>query len=255
MKRIYCSVNFYFGLLIILFLSFSQTGCKSTAIVSCTNVEKFQARSGVINIPHFKLGDVILLDTVKKMGQFIMHCAIQPSNISETPPIDSIEILTNTSFSIGLEGKVSKAKVDVQADVKSNISNRTTFFLTNSIRKNVENPSSEINGKEYLLQLRSAIQNNKNVICMFVSGIIYADNFEFRVKKESGSKVKANIIKVDDFKINVSYACEGSLDIDSKNGGVFFKSTYFRLDPGQDLLVIHSIDLDLSKYNLIESLK
>lgn len=240
----------------LIFASFiaSITGCKSTASVACTEVEKFQSRSGVVNIPHFGLGDIILLDTVRKTGQFILHCQITSNNISVTPPVDSIEILTSTGFTIGLKGKVSKANENIQAEVKSNISNNTTFFLSNSVRKNVVNPSTEINGTTVLPTLKSAILNNTNVICMFVSGIVYADKFEFRVKKSVQSEANANIIKVGDFKVNVSYDCQGSLTIDSKNGGVFFKSTFFRLGNSQNQLVVHSSDIDIYKYQLVMGL-
>lgn len=255
MKLIYQNITFCLGLLVILVLSISQTGCKSTASVACTDVEKFQARAGVVNIPHFGLGDVILLDTIKKTGEYVLHCQIPSGNISATPPIDSTEILTSTGFTIELKGKVSNANADVQADVKSNISNNTTFFLANSVRKNVVNPSTEINGITVFPTLKSAIQNNSNVICMFVSGIVYADKFEFRVKKSVQWDGNAHIIKVGDFKVNVSYDCQGSLAIDAKNGGVFFKSTFFKLSTNTNQLVVYSGDIDLSKYKLIVSIK
>ena len=193
---------------------FGVMGCKSSASVACTQVERFQARSGVVNIPHLKIGDVILLDTLKKVGEYILHCQISDSNISATPPIDSIEILTSTGFTIDLQGKVSKAKTDVQANVRSSISNNTTFFLSNSIRKNVVNPTTEINNISVFPSLKSAVQNNSNVICIFVSGVVYADKFEFRIKKSVQAEANANIIKVGDFKVNVTYDCSGSLVID-----------------------------------------
>ncbi len=224
-------------------------GCKSYAYVTCNNVEKFQSRSGVINVPDFTLGDIIMLDTVKKNGQYVFHCQIQPTNISATQPKDSFEILTSTGFSIGLQGKVAKAEAEVQADVKSTISNLTNLLLTNCYRKNIVDPSMVINEKKALSTLKNVIQNNRNVICMLVSGIIYADKLEFRVKKERVIGASAKLVKVGDFKVEVNYNCEGNLGIDAKNGGVFFKSNFFKLSPKQDQLVIYSVDIDLSEYN------
>jgi hypothetical protein len=251
MKKTNKAINALIGLLGITTLLSLTSGCKSTANVACTEVEKFQSRSGVVNIPHFGLGDVILLDTIKKTGQYLLHCQITSDNISATPPIDSIEILTNTGFTIGLTGKVAKANADVQADVKSEISNNTTFFLSNSVRKNVINPSTEINQTSIFPTLKSAIQNNNDVICMFVSGIVYADKFEFRVKKSSQTEASTNIIKVGEFNVKVSYDCQGSLIVDAKKGGVFFKSSFFRLDDAKNQLVVHASDIDLSKYKLV----
>lgn len=254
MKRILSKINSYLGLLLLLIMPVMQMGCKSYAYVTCNNVEKFQSRSGVINIPDFTLGDIILLDTVKKNGQYVFHCQIQPANISATQPKDSLEILTSTGFSIELDGKVAKAKAEVQADVKSNISNITNLFLTNYYRKNLVDPTVVINEKKALSILKSAIQNNRNVICMLVSGMIYADKLEFRVKKEKVIGANANLVKIGDFKVEVTYNCEGNLGIDAKEGGVFFKSNFFKLNPEQEQLVVYSVDIDLSKYHLIPTI-
>jgi hypothetical protein len=252
MKRISSKINYYLGLFVILFLPVLQMGCKSYAYVTCNNVEKFQSRSGVINVPDFSLGDIIMLDTVKKNGQYVFHC--QPSNISTTQPRDSFEILTSTGFSIGLQGKVAKAEAEVQADVKSNISNITNLFLTNRYRKNIIDPSMVINEKKALLTLKNILQNNRNVICMLISGMIYADKLEFRVKKERAIGANANLVKVGDFKVEVTYNCEGNLGINGKDGGVFFKSNFFKLNLKQDQLVVYSVDIDLSKYNLVPTI-
>jgi hypothetical protein len=242
---------FYLFLSILFSLILVQTGCKSTANVACTDVEKFQSNVGVLNMPHFGLGDVILLDTIHKTGQYILHCQIQSNNISTTPPIDSIVILTSTGFSIDLKGKVTKANADIQAEVKSSISNNTTFFLSNSIRKNALNPTSEINIGTAFEPIKSALINNNNVVCMFISGIVYANKFEFRVKKSAQAEANANIIKVGDFNVNVSYNCQGSLELDAKNGGIFFKGTFYKLNSAQNSLVLFTSNIDLSKYKLV----
>lgn len=249
MKKTNNAAAFNFFGFALLFMT--MYGCKSAAKVACSDVERFQSNSGVVNIPHFGLGDVILLDTVKKTGQFLLHTSINPGTISATPPIDSIEILTNTGFTIDLSGKVATASANVQAEVKTEISNNTTFFLSNSVRKNMFNPSININEASAFPTIKNAILNNNNMVCMYVSGIVYADKFEFRVKKSSQVEANANIIKVGEFKVNVSYDCQGSLAIDSKNGGVFFKSSFFRLNDATTQLVVHSADIDLSKYKLV----
>jgi len=252
MKRFFSKINYYLGLFVILFFPVFQMGCKSYAYVTCNNVEKFQSRSGVINVPDFALGDIIILDTVKKNGQYVFHC--QPSNISTTQPKDSFEILTSTGFSIELLGKVAKAEAEVQADLKAHISNLTNLLLTNCYRKNIEDPSMLINEKKALSTIKNIMQNNRNVICMLVSGMIYADKLEFRVKKERVIGANANLVKVGDFKVEVNYNCEGNLGVDAKDGGVFFKSNFFKLNLKQDQLVVYSVDIDLSKYHLTQTI-
>jgi hypothetical protein len=234
---------------------YSLYGCKSYANVTCTNVEKFQSRSGVINIPKFQNGDIIAIDTTEKVGMYLLHTQVPDSDISADAPIDSTVILTTTAFSIDLTGKIQKAAANIQAQAKSTINNNTTFFLAKSQRKNVKDPSSFINLQQYHKTLVDAYTNNKNVIFLYVSGIVYADQFEFRVLKSQTYNAQANIVKVGDFKVEVNYNCEGSLNIDARQGGIFFKSTFFNYNAASDRFLPLVADIDLSKYNLTNTLR
>lgn len=231
------------------------TGCSSNkATVSCTKVEKFQSDVGIINIPQFKIGDAILLDTVKKLGTFILNAKISDGDISASAPIDSTVILTETGFDINLSGDVSKASANVQANIKSTISHNTTFFLSNSVRKNISNPFTEINKPDNLPTIKTALANNKNTVCMFVSGIVYADKFEFRIKNSSGGSANANILKFGNFSIQIQYTCQGSLNVDSKNGGIFYKPSFYSLNATQNQLLLQSLKIDLSDYTLQQAI-
>ncbi|PJJ80015.1 hypothetical protein [Mucilaginibacter auburnensis] len=244
------------NLFLLLFAAIVITGCgSSNATVTCKKVEKFQSDAGIINIPQFKVGDAILLDTVKKVGTFILNSEIADADISASAPIDSTVILTETGFDINLSGDVSKASASVQANVKSTISRNTTFFLANSVRKNISNPFNEINKPGNMPAIKSALVNNKNTVCMFVTGIVYADKFEFRIKNSAGGSANANILKFGNFSIQIAYTCQGDLKIDAKNGGIFYKPSFYGLNAAKDQLLLQALKIDLSGYNFYQALK
>lgn len=224
--------------------------CKSVASVSCVNVQQFQSNSGVLNSNMFANGDILLLDTIRKVGTRIFTLEIQSSDLSSTNPIDTFEILTETGFEIQLSGRIAKGGSDqVKTQAKSRITKETTFFLENSVRKNVKNPESVISSSPVNSQLVRNIRDNPNNIAFMITGIVYADNFDFRIKKSSEFKGEANVMKVGDFKLDVSFNCQGSIVVNSKQGGIFYKGTFFKVLDNRIATINPSVNL--SKYDLI----
>jgi len=240
--------TFHYSILFVLTLTI-LTSC-NTAKVSCTDVDKFQSRAGILNVPNFTQGDVFMIDTLKKRGDYLMHLDILETELSISPKIDSTEILTNTSFQIAFEGAIEKASQSVQADASNKIKNNTTFFMTNHFRKNVKKPTSKMNTTEVVDEIATISNSNSNIVFGMVTGIVYADDFEFRVKKSVQAGGKANVIKTGKFKIDVNYECEGSVVVDAKNGGIFFKVTVFEYDKIQKKLIART-GFDLSEYELV----
>lgn len=222
----------------------------NTARVACTEVDKFQSRAGILNVPNFTQGDIFMIDTLEKRGDYLMHIDINEDELSTSPKIDSTEILTNTSFQIAFEGKIEKASQSVQADASNKIKNNTTFFMTNHYRKNVKTPTTKMNANEVISELSTISKSNSSIVFGMVTGIVYADDFEFRVKKSVQTGAKANVIKTGNFKVNVNYECEGSVIVDAKNGGVFFKVTVFEYDATKNKLIART-GFDLSEYELV----
>lgn len=241
------------SLVIIAIVTFQS--CKSNrASVSCTNIEKFQSNTGVINIPKFVLGKVIILDTVNKKATSILNILIDPNKVSVSEPIDTTEVLTKTAFITNLSGRVSRASQDIKAKVQTAITNNTTFFLTNSFRKDIVNPALAINESSSFQTIKNAVQNNRNLVPMIVSGIIYADKFRFKLKKGTNVDADASIVSVGEFKVEVKYDCEGSIKIDSKQGGIFFKGTFFKLSSSGEQLVFTSSNIDFTEYDLTQAI-
>ncbi|WNH09922.1 hypothetical protein [Thalassobellus suaedae] len=240
--------TFYYTLLISLTL-LSFASC-NTARVACTEVDKFQSRAGILNVPNFTQGDIFMIDTLAKRGDYLMHIDILDNELSISPKIDSTEILTNTSFSIAFEGAIEKASQSVKVDASNKIKNNTTFFMTNHFRKNIKTPSTKINDNQVVKELSTISLSNSNIVFGMVTGIVYADDFEFRVKKSIQAGGKSNVIKSGKFKINVNYECEGSVVVDAKNGGIFFKVTVFEYDKSKNKLIART-GFDLSKYELV----
>src|SRR5690348_14544034 len=111
-------------------------GCKekSFARVNCTNVEKFESGSGVLNVGLQKLGDIIILNKKSKIGNYFLSIPLQQSDFTVPDvPIDTLEVLTNTSFEIQLAGDISKDPdiLNLKIETQNTISKNTMFFLKN----------------------------------------------------------------------------------------------------------------------------
>lgn len=237
--------------ILIILVVISLESCKSVASVSCVNVQQFQSNSGVLNSNMFNNGDILLLDTIRKEGTRIMSLDVPTSDLSVTDPLDTFEILTETGFEIQLSGRIEKGGSEqVKAQAKSRISRETTFLLRNSIRRNVKNPELLITSNSTINnQVIRSIADNPNNIAFMVSGVVFADDFNFRVKKSSEFKGEANVMKVGEFKLDVDYNCKGSIRLSAKQGGVFYKGTFFRVIDGR--ISAFNPPIDLSKYDLI----
>jgi vacuolar-type H+-ATPase subunit E/Vma4 len=232
-------------------LIIASYGCKSTANVSCVNVQKFQSNFGVLNSNMFENGDVIVIDTLNKNGIRILSIPMNSSEIASYSPVDTFEILTETGFEIQLTGKIAKkGSSTVQAQAKTRISKETTFLLSNAIRKNVKNPQKILTSNSLIRsQIIQNLKDNPNNIIFMVSGIVYADNFDFRIKRSSEYQGQANVMKVGNFKLDVNYNCSGSLRIQAEQGGVFYKLTLFKLI--DDRLAAFNPTINIAEYKFI----
>lgn len=233
---------------------YSCTNKGGTAKVICSDLEKFTSGVGVINIEQRSLGEVILLDTVTKAAYYLRRFNIPNSRIDVSTSRDSMVMLTSSKLQIQLSGDVNKASQKVKAEVETTITNNTTFYLSNCIRKSIHDPSVEvtINDQEMGNIYKRALGQNENVILAIVTSVLYADRFEFRLRNSSESSAGASIISVGDFKISVDYTCKNSLTIDAKQDGIFYKVSFFRLDKDNNL-IFSTPKIDITEYSTVQN--
>ena len=237
----------------LLLVTIAISGC-SKAYVTCTNVEKFQSRSGVFNAPKYMEGQIIVLDTIAKNGGYVYKCNISANGIAIGPLTNTVEILTKTFFSIDLSGKVSRASQDVQAQVKTTINNSSAFFLRDSRRTTVINPSGAVNSDSAMAVLKPIFDEHPNYVCLIVSGSINAKEFSFKINRTGDIDANTQIVKVGDFGVKVKYNCESMVrSIGAAQPSVFFKSTFFGMNSSKTALVPFAANIDLSQYNLINA--
>lgn len=222
--------------------------------VTCNDVEKIQSNLGIINISQRSLGDIILLDTLTKSSFYMRHLEIPKKNIESSTARDSMILLSSSVMNFHFEGDVSKADEVIKASITSNIENNTMFFLSNCIRKTIYSPVNEINYSDstYESEYKNILQKDKRYVLAFVTSILCADKFEFRLKNQSNGEVGTNIIEVANFKVAINYTCQNNIRINARHDGVFYKVSFFTLD-NNNKLVFTPMNIDLSEYNMSQS--
>lgn len=229
-------------------------GCndKSVARVSCTDVEMFECRSGVLNIGHWTHGMVLTLNLDTKQAIYCVTVPLKPEDIGAADtPIDTMELLTKTHFDVQLSGDITKDPnfETIKIEAKNTVANNTMFFLENSFRRNIKNPLEVINADSASIRTMKNY-GKSNIVFMMVTGIVFADAFKFLVKKSVTVGAEADVVTVGKFSVAVSYECQGSLNIDAKEGGVFFKPGFFTYDAVSGKMVPYNGEISLLDFNL-----
>lgn len=234
------------------------SACKKegSASVSCNQVEKFQSNLGLINLPKFTHGNIIRLNPKTKTTDQVINLSMTDNDYSPlSTRSDTETVLTNTKFSIVLSGDITKADQSIQAKVKNEISNNTMYYLTQSYRKSMKDALGKLNSDSIAIaRIKEFAAVDTNCFFIIVSSIVYADEFKFKVKRETSVDANAHIINIGDFSLSVTYDCEGAINISSKNNGIFFKPTFFRYSLGKDKIEpLGNNDVNLSDYSWINS--
>ena len=251
-------INRVLGVILSFLCLIIVSGCKKegTVTVSCSQVDKYQSPAGVLNVPHFIIGDVIVLNTKTKKAFFKGHLDVSGSELSESEPIDTFVVLTETSFDVDFQGELNEPKyAKVQTDVKSMIEKNTLFYLVNNIRKNTKDPDLIMN-RDSLLAKRWQEGISDDVIFMFVSGIVFADDFQFKLRNATTTSTDTQVLTYGTIKLIVSYKCKGSVKVDAKRGGIFFKGSFYK--PNKDkngFVMLTDAIVNLADYELYQTLR
>ena len=76
------------------------------------------------------------------------------------------------------------------------------------------------------------------------------------VKSATEVRGDVSVVKVGDFKVNVSYECQDDLrTISKKPAGILFKFSAVRYDASSGKVQAYATPLDLSRYNLIPAFR
>ena len=138
-------------------------------------------------------------------------------------------MLSSMDLTVQFTGAFTKAPANVKAEAASHIKNSTTFYLSNCVRKNLNNATEALdNAQQHNNQAYSkALQHNPHGIIGVVTSMTYADKFEFRLQRELGAHMGINTMTVGDYQLQVDYACQNSLKVDAKQDGIFLKVSYY----------------------------
>ncbi len=232
----------------LIFFVFSVCGCKKGGQISvfCTNIEQFESEMGIINIGQKSLGNVLLIDTISKRAFLLASIDATASETKSSTIRDSLVMLSSTKFKIQLSGDIANASPQVKGEIKSEIDNETTFFLSNCVRKNIEHIPQRLNyvNSKDPQNYEAPLKNNVNTIIAVVTSMTYADRFEFRLRKQSDASASLNTITVGNYNLKVNYSCQNGLNIHAKQDGIFYKVNYYTLHLNNFVLLAKRINLN-----------
>lgn len=241
------------GLLLLCIALSLGCGKSGQITATCTDVGTFESKMGIVNIAQMSLGTVLLLDPVHKKAGYLGKLGFSNGEINTSTKRDSMILLSTAKFKTALSGEVAEAPSKIKAAIETEINDQTAFFLSNSVRKDIQNTTYLVNhapAKDRDSYLSALSANDKTMIAVITS-VVYADKFEFRTQASSSLSAGVNTINVGDYKLAVSYSCQNALAINAKQDGIFYKVTYFTLQNGQ--FVLRSLDIKLNEYEFDEN--
>lgn len=212
---------------------------------NCKDLEKYQSSFGVFNAPHFVLGQVIELDKDAKQGQTISIIRPQPNEIMEEPrPVGETSIISNAEFVISTDIKLPSSD---EANLKSQIQNNTLFVLKNSRRENLIDAAALVDRNP---RVKGDIKGAQSNGIFIVSGLLYADGLNFKLKDARETNEGVQLLKLSNFNVHVRYECQGSLQVSADQGALFFKATFLKYNPSSRRIETDlSEAVDLREYN------
>ncbi len=237
--------------IIILFIApiFIMAKC-STASVTCTNIDKFESRSGVINTPFFTLGNVVILDTTQRVGNILGVLNVSDNDFTVSEKSDTFSILTKTDFSIEFSGKI-EGNTQAEASAKTAINNSSSLKLNNRFRQTLNDPLKMVNNDNLKESMIEALKSNPGTIIMVVGALVIAEKTNLVLSMGNQTAVSANVLKVGNFDVKVNYNCQAAIDdIASQGSGILFKGSFYQLSQNKDKLEVLVFTDSLTEYNL-----
>jgi hypothetical protein len=234
----------------------AQCPTSATATVDFSHIDKYQSSFGVFNAPNFGLGDVIEIDTAKKVGGRILTVVPLATDTTSTAPIDSVSIASDVQVTVSLSANVGPTDAPaVKAAVSSYAATHSAFALKNFRRVNLTDPVLRLNATTSAASgLTARLQHPSTRVYLIISGLVRAQGAEFQVKDSAGATASATVLKSGNYSLAVSYNHNAQLTANANQGGLFFKANALELDASQHIIA-RAADLDLRTISFVLGFK
>lgn len=194
-------------------------------IVKLKTKDYFSNAYGKIDYYHFKIGQILLIDPVKKVGFTSGYCLEKPQNVSI---IEEGELYIKNNLEINVSGRVKK----YEAEIVSKIQNDTKFTIKGANAKELPNP------REYLIDasIKKDIQAHPNMKIIVVYKVLYGD--QMIIDNINAKKLQGNLqlLRLGAGDILISYETDYNLNIRGENIPLLFKYKMVELDLNKSVL-------------------
>lgn len=218
------------------------------ATATCQNVEHFRSNLGLVNVPLYGLGKVLVLDTDTKAASGLMTLPVSDADLEKGPKQDLTEKI-DTKLAVTFEVAVPES---VRTKATAALASATQITLKNAQRVELKSPLQLANGNEELRTQLNIFKADRAKKVVLVAAVKYADNFDLHLGNDAEGKADANILKYGQYELAVSYQCKSLLSVTAKAAGVFFSFTALKLD-ATGAITLDDVPADVDDYDLSQT--
>jgi hypothetical protein len=205
---------------------------KAHVTVTCLELDRLHSNLGVLNVPQYTLGKVLLLDDASKQVQGLMTLKTIGKDLAEAGAPQDTSIKLDTKLDVQFDANLPEP---IEAKVKAAVSNTLSVMLKGVMRNELANPYAFASASTDLKEKVKTLSAFRHVV--LVSTIKSADALEIKLSDDAQVKAEGNIIKVGNYEIAATYKCDGLYNVLGKQSGVFYGVASLAYDQSSDTVV------------------
>jgi len=205
---------------------------KAHVTVTCLELDQLHSNLGVLNVPGYTLGKVLVLDNTSKQALGLMTLATTDQDIAKAGPPQDTLVKLDTKLDLQFDTDVPEA---IKAKVIASVNNAMSVALKGLVRTELANPYAFASANSDLKEHVKALGGSRAVV--LVSTIKRADALEIRLTDEAQVKSEGNVLTVGDYEITATYKCDGLYKVLGKRSGVFYGVASLAYDRSTDRIV------------------
>lgn len=200
--------------------------------ITCLDLDRLHSNLGVLNVPQYPLGKVLLLDDASKQLQGAMTLKTVDKDFAEGGAPRDTSIKLDTALDVQFDASVPQA---IEARVKAAVSNALSVELKGVVRRDLTNPYEFANANPDLREMVKRLRTSRHTV--LVSTIKSADALEVKLSDDAQVKGLGNILRVGNYEIGATYKCDGLYSVQGSQSGVFYGVASLAYDRSADKIV------------------
>ncbi len=205
---------------------------KANMTVTCLELDHLHSNLGVLNVPAYSLGKVLLLDSASNKAQGFMTLATTDADLAGTAAPQDTFMKLETQLDMKFDADVPKA---VKAEASTTLGNVMSVELKGLVRTELANPYVLANANADLKTQIKALGGSRAVV--LVSTIKKVDSLRIKLSEDAQVKSSADVLQVGNYEISVTYKCDGLYKAQGRQTGVFYGVASLAYDPATASIV------------------